>query len=307
MRASSYKTGNYADQHPFEGEGVFLKGNLHTHTTATDGKLTQEEILTRYAAAGYDFLSITDHYLYTNRNAEELILFPGVEINYDDKEHYSFDHIVGVLLDPDGGYPDGLEVAPYPPAAPWSVQRMIDELRSTGHFVIYAHPSWSRRDLTSLAHLEGYDAIEVYNTCCDLVGAGYADQHYDSLILHGKRPFAVCTDDTHTEDCLFGGWVCVKARERSREAIAEALRAGRFYTSQGPEIYDYVLKDGIVTVDCSPASAVRFITYDHWGKTVRGNGITHAQFRLRGDEYALRIEIVDEKGLRAFSQPLYFY
>ena len=48
MRASSYKIGTYADQHPFAGGGVFLKGNLHTHTTVTDGSLSQDEILSRY-------------------------------------------------------------------------------------------------------------------------------------------------------------------------------------------------------------------------------------------------------------------
>ena len=56
MRASAYLKGNYADRFPFGGEGVFLKGNLHTHTTVTDGPLDPEETIRRYKAAGYDFL-----------------------------------------------------------------------------------------------------------------------------------------------------------------------------------------------------------------------------------------------------------
>ena len=307
MRATTYQTGNYSDQHPFEGDGLFLRGNLHTHTTATDGKLSFDEICDAYAGAGYDFLSVTDHYIYTRKDSDKLILFPGVEINYDDKEHYSFDHIVAVLLDPDGGYPDGEEVVPVPPAAPWAVQRMIDQLRAKGHFIIYAHPTWSRRDASTLSHLEGIDALEVYNTCCDLTAAGYSDQHYDGLLMRGKHLFAVCTDDTHTSDCLFGGWICVKAKERSREAIAQALKAGRFYASQGPQIYDYRLEDGVVSVDCSPASCIRFVTYDHWGKSLRGEAMTRGEFKLRRDEYMLRIEVIDEQGRRAFTQPLYFF
>ena len=85
MRASAYLKGNYADRFPFGGEGVFLKGNLHTHTTVTDGPLDPEETIRRYKAAGYDFLSLTDHFIYTALPDQGgLTLLPGVtgaEIN----------------------------------------------------------------------------------------------------------------------------------------------------------------------------------------------------------------------------------
>ena len=66
MRASEYCSGNYADQHPFAGEGQFYKGNLHTHTTLTDGCMDPKPTLEKYRAGGYDFISITDHFIYTN-------------------------------------------------------------------------------------------------------------------------------------------------------------------------------------------------------------------------------------------------
>ena len=40
-------------------EGSFKKGNLHTHSTRSDGKYTPAEIAEHYRSKGYDFLAIT--------------------------------------------------------------------------------------------------------------------------------------------------------------------------------------------------------------------------------------------------------
>ncbi len=54
------------------------KGNLHTHTTCSDGVRSPEEAIAAYREAGYDFLAITDHRLYTP--GEEL---PGFTLRRD--------------------------------------------------------------------------------------------------------------------------------------------------------------------------------------------------------------------------------
>ena len=38
-----------------------LKGNLHAHTTFSDGRRPVHEVIARYRALDYDFLAITDH------------------------------------------------------------------------------------------------------------------------------------------------------------------------------------------------------------------------------------------------------
>ena len=43
------------------GAGNWYKGNLHMHTTVSDGTLSPEEAVARYRAAGYDFVALTDH------------------------------------------------------------------------------------------------------------------------------------------------------------------------------------------------------------------------------------------------------
>ena len=48
---------------PFDKLGRFFRGNLHTHSTHSDGTLSPAQVCQRYRHAGYDFLALTDHFL----------------------------------------------------------------------------------------------------------------------------------------------------------------------------------------------------------------------------------------------------
>ena len=45
--------------------GRWLVGNLHTHTTASDGQRDHQAVIDDYAGRGYGFLMISDHDIYT--------------------------------------------------------------------------------------------------------------------------------------------------------------------------------------------------------------------------------------------------
>ena len=67
-----------------------LKGNLHTHTTFSDGRLPIDEVIARYRELGYDFLAITDHddrihedyWFQIPAGDDRMLVLPGVEIDY---------------------------------------------------------------------------------------------------------------------------------------------------------------------------------------------------------------------------------
>lgn len=40
---------------------IYLKGQLHIHTTFSDGRLTPQEMADIYASLGFDFIAFTDH------------------------------------------------------------------------------------------------------------------------------------------------------------------------------------------------------------------------------------------------------
>ncbi|MFM7705721.1 MAG: PHP domain-containing protein, partial [Rubrivivax sp.] len=47
----------------FARPGRFYKGNLHTHSTNSDGVLEAGEVCRRYRERGYDFICLSDHFL----------------------------------------------------------------------------------------------------------------------------------------------------------------------------------------------------------------------------------------------------
>jgi predicted metal-dependent phosphoesterase TrpH len=48
---------------PFSQPGRFWRGNLHGHSTLSDGGFSPEEVCRRYQEEGFDFISLTDHFL----------------------------------------------------------------------------------------------------------------------------------------------------------------------------------------------------------------------------------------------------
>jgi hypothetical protein len=43
-------------------EGRFFRGNLHCHSSRSDGLLEPEDVVGAYRNAGYDFLCLSDHF-----------------------------------------------------------------------------------------------------------------------------------------------------------------------------------------------------------------------------------------------------
>src|SRR5690242_8868261 len=75
-------------EHPYEAliGGKWLKGNLHTHTTNSDGERAPQAVIDDYASRGYGFLSISDHDVcttakeYAKLDARGMVMIPGNEI-----------------------------------------------------------------------------------------------------------------------------------------------------------------------------------------------------------------------------------
>jgi hypothetical protein len=75
---------------------MLLKGQLHIHTTCSDGSLTPQEVADIYTRLGFDFLAFTDHdhllrpsyrrALASVRSG--LLIFPGVELTVQTRKGY---------------------------------------------------------------------------------------------------------------------------------------------------------------------------------------------------------------------------
>ncbi len=83
---------------------VGRKGDLHIHTTASDGRLTPEEVVERAAKLGLGVIAVTDHdsvegveaALSQAQRFPNLLVIPGVELSCEDEQEI---HILGYFLD----------------------------------------------------------------------------------------------------------------------------------------------------------------------------------------------------------------
>lgn len=289
---------------PFLLPGNWYKGNLHTHTTNSDGKIAPEGLAKKYYDGGYHFLAITDHWKLTQPNLNvngEFLLLNGIEYDVWQTELNETFHIVGIEMNK----PVSIDKKTTPP------QKTIDILNDAGALVFLAHPYWSSLTLPDMIGLDNYLGVEVYNHGCELeLAKGTSSIHWDDLLIRGKKLFGFAVDDSHQRIPDYcGGWICVKAPELTKETICAAIQQGLFYSSTGPEIYRIEIQGKKAVVECSPVCRINFMCNGWQGHTIwpkDGNPMTTAEVEVRDNARYLRIECVDKLGKIAWSNPFYF-
>lgn len=320
------------DYRGFHGEGQWYKGNLHCHTTISDGNLTPEEVVDLYKSHGYSFLAISDHNIYTDFgssfNSEDFVILPAVEaaavlVEREGSSNCLKTHHIHGILAPSAGDGAPLEHMEEVPtrvfAGQWDgaavAQALSDDLRARSCITIYNHPIWSRIRESEFIHTTGLTALEIYNyNTVNESGTGYDTTYWDVMLREGKKIWGVASDDNHNTEYFedsCGGFIVVKAPKLSREDITQAIVDGNYYSSSGPEIYDWGIHDQVAYVTCSPVERVNFIAgnYVGAGATVLcedgSDSVDYALLRLRGDETYVRVECVDSHGRTAWSNPIF--
>ena len=192
------------------------------------------------------------------------------------------------------------------------LNRYIQQMRESGFLVCYNHAYWSLQDWRDYSGLKGLFAMEIYNHGCEHDGLyGFNPQVYDEMLRAGQRLYALSTDDNHDTRPIgdplndsFGGFVQIAAKELTYPAVMEALQAGRFYWSQGPQILGLSIEGGALKVKTSPVEKI-FVTVEgrnsYKAVVAPGESLTEATFPLSGKEGWFRIQVRDSRGLFAGS------
>ena len=171
----------------FDPNLPFYKGNLHAHTTRSDGDLTPEECIQGFKDHGYDFLAITDHRKpFGGYQDDQILVIPAAEydVNYLSGGPERCFHITGIGLVHDF---DQTLMTP---------QQIVDAIKKQGAFCTLCHPIWSMNTLEDLMTLDGYDAIEIFNTISEVYsGRGYSGQYIDLLASRGIYKLITAVDD----------------------------------------------------------------------------------------------------------------
>ncbi len=295
----------------FTKPGRFLRGNLHTHSTRSDGRLAPEEVSRRYRAMGYDFYALTDHFLAkyefpitdtSGHRADGFTTLIGAELHSGRTSQGEIWHILAV------GLPAGFAPTSANESGPALARRAVE----AGAFVAIAHPQWYGLTEEDGRALSFVHAIEIYNHNC-LVDADRPDGAYllDRMLNEGHDFAAIATDDAHFLDAAdenadaFGGWVMVKAECHEPGAILAALKAGDFYATQGPEFRDIRIEGEELVVRTSAVTRIMALGAASRAVKVAGQALTEARLPLakfRGGW--LRVVATDAAGRRAWANPL---
>jgi len=297
---------------PFGLGHSLYRGNLHGHSTHSDGVLSAQSVVQTYTDLGYDFTCLSDHLWIDDKFAatsvcdgraldrKDFITLPSAELHCYGKT-YDQDgvwHIVANGLPLDFACPDAKETAP----------DLIARAQAAGAYVSLAHPEWYTMTTDEAMQVAAADAVEIYNHSCVVTsarGSGIAIADY--LLNEGKKISFTATDDSHFElPDWGGGWVMVAAAELSQNALVAALKAGHHYASTGADFTDLQIEDGVLTVSSSPVENVVISGAGHMAMAETGKNMTVTQFDLskfRSDWF--RITLRDAAGKMAWSNPYY--
>lgn len=206
-----------------------------------------------------------------------------------------------------------------------AAQRQIEDFKKKGCLVMYNHPLWSKVRPEEYYGLKDIWAMEIYNHSTVLdSGLGIDTRDWDALLEKGVEIYGVASDDNHNtppipDSC--GGWVMVKAQSLTQEELVQNLQSGNFYSSSGPDIYDWGIKDGAAYIDCSPCERINFICGGPLcsGITVlkgqfgcvtekerleKREYMEHAEYKLNGMETYIRAECIDQYGKTAWTNAI---
>jgi hypothetical protein len=307
-----------SDLAPFSLPGRFWRGNLHTHSTLSDGALAPDQVVEAYKATGYDFMMLSEHFLkrYSwpvadtrKLRSNRFTTLIGAELHAPMTQVGELWHIVAA----------GLPLDFAPAEAGETGAGLARRAADSGAFVGIAHPAWSQLTVEDGRAIEVAHAVEIYNHGCAME-CDRGDGWYlmDQLLNDGRRLTAFATDDAHFihgEHDAFGGWVEVKSESLEPESLLAALKAGHYYASQGPRIHELAISGDELTIACSPVDSISVMGGTSRTANRIGRAITAATIDLGELERSwlpqqsrspwLRVALVDARGRRAWTNPIW--
>ena len=219
----------------------WFKGNIHTHTTESDGDADPDFVTRWYRDHGYDFLVLSDHNHRTileHEIEDGPLMIPGEEVS---------SRILG------GSVPIHLNaIGIRHVVEPTNLDDIVATLQANVNSIINAggiaqlnHPNYEWAfNHEHITQVEGASLMEIHNAHPAVNGYGApgkpgVEEMWDLVLSAGTIIFGTATDDSHnyhdyTPDASNPGrgWVVVNAPELTVDAIVEGLATGQLLLLQ---------------------------------------------------------------------------
>jgi len=292
---------------------AFQKGNLHTHSTRSDGVNSAEDVILWYRSHGYKFLALTDHNSFSAASAypelqdDEFRLIAGEEVSMVGAGRQV--HVNALCTQREIG---GGRFRTAADALVWAT----GEVNAQHGVALINHPNFdaalSASDLLALPELP---LLEIWSGHPYVYTAG-VDQRpshealWDAVLLHELRTMGVAVDDTHRLDNCGNpaaypgrGWVEVFSATNDPASVCDGLRRGMLLASNGPALARIRVTALTYTVWPRSAATVEFVSAT--GAVLRETRVDAggpAVYTLRGHEAYVRARVRSD-GNTAWTPP----
>ena len=298
----------------------WFKGNIHTHTTESDGDETPEKVVRWFRRHGYDFLVLSDHNHVTllnygtgKRRFKRPLMIPGEEVSARIKGGAIPIHINGIGISRVIEPIDGGEIVP-------TIQANVDAIIQAGGIASLNHPNyqWSF-DHTHISQVTGASLLEVFNghPATNIYGApgkSNTEEIWDGVLSSGRHIYGVATDDSHNYHDFTPsmsnpgrGWVMVRSDDLNQDAILNGLETGQFYASTGVELSDLVISAESLDLTIKPVWDNVYTTtfIGKSGKILSSQVGLEASYQPQGNEGYVRAQVTDSGHKKAWTQPVF--
>ena len=224
--------------------GRWYKGNTHAHTTLCGHADSPPSVVAQwYRDHGYNFAILSEHNKFIDPKTVKLkgkvrkdfLLLPGEEVTGHKTVHSTAMNVNRLV--------------------PWNfnhehrakiIQKHVDETIKAGGSTILNHPNfgWAIQAKDMLPVKKLY-LFELYNGHPSVHNFGdhrhpSTEELWDDLLTQGMTIYGVGSDDAHhfadwkpNKSNPGRGWVMVRAKELTSDAITNAMTGGDFYASSG--------------------------------------------------------------------------
>ena len=284
---------------------VWLKGNLHTHTSMSDGDSTPQEWRRGIAITATTSSSSPTTTRSRASRRRRILLIPGEEVTAKlpkkplarERDRAHTRRGAAARCDAGGG-----AAAERRRRARGGRHRAREssELR----LGVRGEELLQLRGVTLLEIASGHPYVNTQ-------GPPTVEAMWDELLTAGHRVWGVAVDDSHhlkrpwdTDVALPGkAWVVVRAQKADAKSILGALERGEFYASTGVELEDFGPASVKVKEKNLAHYRIQFIGAK--GRVLQETADTWTSYKIRGDEGYVRVKVIDSNGRCAWTQPTF--
>ncbi len=300
----------------------FQRGNIHTHSTRSDGTAPLQDMVGWYREHGYQFVAMTEHDFRLDPSELEplaapgFVVIPGEEVTDFWGEHpLHANSLCARQTVPSREHFD---------RADQGLSTVLAEIGAQGGVPLVNHPNygWSLEADDLVRGASGRYLLEIWSGLPATHALGDVTHRseeaiWDDVLASEPDVIPAAVDDAHGvhegpggSDALPGrGWVETFGDETTVDAICAALAEGRLYASNGPSFERLEVQGDTFLVATTDAEARVDFLGDHGVLLARMRAadapargpVRELHYRLTGDEKLVRARLADGQGRHAWT------